>query len=143
MPGDRHETFVTAPSPIDRMIDSATIEDYILALPPFEFHEETVEQFTDRVRSARKTENQNFGKGGDYLFVSGDGSSPSKVFVLDRRRQMLTIRSMNWEPGLTDESITMRRIPGGWLRGPSTEMKIGEQVGHDSPYQPPRFDDFP
>ena len=33
------------------MIDSATIEDYILALPRFEFHEETVVQFTERVRN--------------------------------------------------------------------------------------------
>lgn len=91
MRSDLHETFVTAPSRIDQIMDSATIEDYILALPPFEFHEETVEQFTDRVRSERKTEKQNFGKDGDYLYVRGDGSAPSKVFILDRRRQMLTV----------------------------------------------------
>lgn len=127
-PSDRNETFVATSSPIDRTIESASIEDYILALPPFEFHEETVEQFADRVRSARKTEQQNYGKGGDYLFVRGDGSAPSKVFVLDRGQQMITIRSMNWEPGMTDDSMTMRRVPGGWLRGPRIEMKTGEQV---------------
>jgi hypothetical protein len=50
---ERHETFVAAPSPIDRMIDSATIEDYILALPPFEqaasrshYHRSRLDDFT-------------------------------------------------------------------------------------------------
>lgn len=112
----RGETFVAAASPIDQRIDSATIEDYILALPPYEFHEETAKQFSERVGNSRKTEKQNFGKPRDYLFVHGDGSEPSKVFILDRARQVLTIRSMNWEPGMTEDSITMQRVPGGWMR---------------------------
>lgn len=128
MPSDRNETFVAVASPIDRLIESATIEDYILALPPFEFHEETVEQFTERVRNARMTEKQNLGKDRDSLFVKGDGSAPSKLFILDRRRQMFTIRSMNWEPGAAEDSITMRRVPGGWMRGPRIEMKTAEQA---------------
>jgi hypothetical protein len=128
IPSDRNETFVAVASPIDQSIDSATIEDYILALPPFEFHEETVQQFTERVRNARKTESQNSGKDLDFLFVKGDGSAPSKVFNLDRRRHMLTIRSMNWEPGMAEDSITMRRVPGGWMRGPRIEMKTAEQA---------------
>jgi hypothetical protein len=123
---DRNEVFVALTSPIDRSIDSATIEDYVLALPPFEFHEETVEQFTERVRNSRKTEKQNFGKNRDFLFVKGDGSAPSKVFILDRRRQILTIRSMNWEPGMAEDVITMRRVPDGWMRGPRIEMKTAE-----------------
>lgn len=126
MPNDRNETFVAVASPIDQSIDSATIEDYILALPPFEFHEETVEHFTDRVRNARMTEKQNLGKNRDSLFVKGDGTAPSKVFILDRRRQMLTIRSMNWEPGMTEDAISMRRVPGGWMSGPRIEMKTAE-----------------
>ncbi len=128
MPSERNEIFVAAASPMDHTIDSATIEDYILALPPFEFHEETVEQFTERVRNARMTEKQNLGKDRDFLFVTGDGSAPSKVFILDRKRQMLTIRRMNWEPGMTEDSIKMRRIPGGWMRGPRIEMKTAEQA---------------
>ena len=128
-PSDRNETFEAAPSRVDQMIDFATIEDYILALPPFEFHEETVEQFAERVRSARMTEKQNLGKDRDYLFVRGDGSVPSKVFILDRSQRMLTIRSLNWEPGMSDDSVTMRRVLGGWQRGPRIEMKTGEQAG--------------
>ena len=127
MPGARNETFVAMTSNVDQMIDSATIEDYILALPPFEFHDETVEQFTERVRSARKTEKQNFGKARNYLFLRGDGSAPSKIFVFDRRRQILTIRSMNWEPNMTEDSMTMRRVPGGWMRSPRIAMKTAEQ----------------
>lgn len=121
MPNHRHETFVAAPGPIDPMIDSATIEDYILALPAFEFHEETVEQFTERVRNARETETRNVGKDRDFLFVGGDGSAPSKVFILDRRTHSLTIRSLNWEPGMTGDSVAMRRVRGGWMRGPRIE----------------------
>jgi hypothetical protein len=112
MPSDQKETFVAAPSPIARVDQSATIEDYILALPPFEFHEETVEQFTERVRSARRNEKRNLDKDRDYLFVSGDGSAPSKIFILDRKRRVLTIQSMNWEPGMADDSMTMRRVFG-------------------------------
>ena len=126
LPSDREETFVAVVNPIDQSIGSTAIEDYILALPPFEFHEETIEQFAERVRNARKTEGQNFGKSRDFLFVKGDGSAPSKVFILDRRRRMLTIRSMNWEPGRTEDTITMRRVPGGWMRGPRIEMKTRE-----------------
>jgi hypothetical protein len=125
-PGNQRETFVAAPSPIDQSIEFATIEDYILALPPFEFHEETVKQFTARVSNSRTTEKQNHGRDRDYLFVRGDGSAPSKVFILDRSQRMLTIRSRNWEPGMSDDSVTMRRVAGGWLRGPRFEMKTGE-----------------
>jgi hypothetical protein len=122
-----NETFVAFPSPIDRMIDSASIEDYILALPPFEFHEESVEQFTLRVRNARKTEKTNSGRDCDELFVRGDGSAPAKFFALDRERKMLTIRIMNWEPGMAEETITMRRVVGGWMRGPRI---VGMAVEH-------------
>lgn len=128
MTRDRDETFVAVTSPIDQSIDTATIEDYILALPPFEFHEETVEQFTEKVKNARMTEKQNLGKDRDFLFVKGDGSAPSKIFILDRRRQMLTIRRMNWEPGMTEDTITMRRIPGGWMRGHRIELKTAQQA---------------
>jgi hypothetical protein len=127
-PSNPSETYVATPSPIDQKIDSATIEDYILALPPFELHEESVKQFTVRVRSARLTEKQNLCKDRDYLFVRGDGSAPSKVFLLDRSQRMLTIRSINWEPGMSDDSVTMRRVAGGWQRGPRTEIKTGEQA---------------
>lgn len=118
MQDGRSENFVAVANPIDQSIDGATIEDYILALPRFEFHEETVEQFAERVRNARMTEKQNHGRDRDSLFVKGDGTHPSKVFTLDRSQRTLTILSMNWEPGGTDDLITMRRIPGGWVRGP-------------------------
>ena len=137
MPSERDVTFVAVASSIDQTIVSATIEDYILALPPFEFHEETVEQFTERVRNARKTENQNSGKDRNFLFVKGDGSAPSKIFILDRRRQILTIRSMNWEPGMAEDSITMRRVPGGWMRGSRIEMKTAESGRGCPPHSPP------
>ena len=126
-PSDQNAIFVAAPSSIDQTIDTASIEDYILALPPFEFHEETVEQFAKRVRSARMSEKQNVGKSRDYLFVRSDGCAPSKVFLLDRARRTLTIRSLNWEPGVSDDLVTMRRVPGGWLCGPCVEIKRGDR----------------
>lgn len=131
--GPRVETaeFEATPSPIDQHIDTASIEDYILALPPYGFHEESVEQFADRVRNARTTEKRNEGRGDDFLFVSGDGCWPSKEFALDRRQRMLTIRILNWEPGLTDEVVLMRRVPGGWMRSPRTETKR-QQAGAGS-----------
>ena len=92
-------------------------------LPPFEFYEETVDAFADWVRSARKTETRNAGRDLDSLFVRSDGSAPSKDFSLDRGDRLLTIQIMNWEPGMSDQSMTMRRVPGGWLRGPRAEMK--------------------
>ena len=115
--------FEAAPSPIDQHMDTASIEDYILALPPYGFHEESVAQFADRVRNARTAEKQNEGRGDEFLFVPGDGSWPSKEFALDRRHRMLTIRILNWEPGLTDEVVMVRRVPGGWMHTPRTETK--------------------
>ncbi len=127
-PRTTNEKFEVAPNRIDQSIGSATIEDYILALPPFAFHEESVDQFAVRVRQARLSEKENVGKNQDYLFVSGDGSAPSKEFLLDRRLRVVTIRSFNWEPGTTDDSITMRRVSGGWMRGPRVAIKTADQA---------------
>lgn len=77
-----------------------------------------------RSRVSRSRESRSL----DFLFVRGDGSAPSKEFVLDRRLRVLTVRSMNWEPGMKDDTITMRRVPGGWMRSPRIGMKTAEQV---------------
>jgi len=118
------EKFESAPGVIDQHIESATIEDFIVALPPFAFHEETVEGFEARVRRARAIEQKNLGQSCDFLFVGGDGCWPSKDFQLDRERHMLTIRSYNWEPGLKDSIVTMRRVPGGWMRGRERDVEL-------------------
>lgn len=128
VPGGKAEVFEAAPSRIDQRIDTASIEDYILALPPFAFHEETVAQFAERVRGARASEKENAGMDRDSLFVRGDGSAPSKKFVLDRSLRTLTITSMNWEPGMTHDIVAMRRVQGGWMRGPRIDIKSAEQV---------------
>ena len=127
-PSSKKEEFEAAPSSIDERIETASIEDYVVALPPFAYHEESVEQFVEQVRRARTEEKGNRGKGMDYLFVSGDGCWPSKDFVLNRDRRTLKIRVNNWEPGMTDYTETMRRVPGGWMRGPRIVIKTAEQA---------------
>ena len=114
---------MAAPSSIDERIETASIEDYIIALPAFDYHEESVESFAANVRRARASQEENQGKGMDYLFVNGDGCWPSKDFVLDRQSRTLKIRIYNWEPGTTDYTETMGRVPGGWMRGPRIEIK--------------------
>ena len=125
-PSATKKQFEAAPSLIDERIETASIEDYVIALPPFAYHEASVDQFIEQVKSARADENENQGKGPDYLFVNGDGCWPSKDFVLDRERRTLRIRVFNWEPGMKDYTETMRRVPGGWIRGPQVEMKTAE-----------------
>ncbi|HEX7260723.1 MAG TPA: hypothetical protein VF258_02825 [Luteolibacter sp.] len=122
------EEFVATPSMIDERIETASIEDYVVALPPFAYHESSVEQFVEQVRTARGRQTENRGKGLDYLFVNGDGCWPSKDFVLDRDRSSLKVRVYQWEPGIKDYTETMRRVPGGWMRGPRVEIKTAEQV---------------
>jgi len=116
-PRTLHGEFVAAPGEMDARIETASIEDYIVALPPFTFHEESVEGFARRVRQARTMERGNAGRSQEVLFVSGDGTWPAREFHLDRSRRMLTIRSFKGEPGTGDEMVTMRRVPGGWMRG--------------------------
>ncbi len=128
------EEFVATPSVIDERIETASIEDYVVALPPFAYHESSVEQFEEQVRTAREMQTENRGKGLDYLFVSGDGCWPSKDFVLDRDRRSLKGRVYQWEPGMKDYTETMRRVPGGWMRGPHVEMKTAEQAVHGNPH---------
>ena len=135
-PATNQEKFEAAPSSIDRRLDTASIEDYIIALPPFGYHEESIEQFVEHVRRVRTSEDQNRGKGPDYLFVNGDGCWPSKDFVLNRSERLLTICVFDWEPGMPDTRHTMRRVPGGWMRGPSVVIKTGAQKaaeGDDAP----------
>jgi hypothetical protein len=129
------ERFEAAPSSIDARLDTATIEEYIIALPAFAYHEESVEQFAEHVRRARTEESKNRGKGSDELFVGGDGCWPPKNFVLDRGRRTLTIRIFQWEPGMKDSTETMRRVLGGWMRGPH----VGEC---DAAAQADRSNDF-
>lgn len=126
-PSTNQEKFEAVPGSIDRRLDTASIEDYIIALPPFAYHEESVEQFAEHVRRSRAEQVENRGKGADYLYVNGDGTWPSKEFVLNRSRRMLTIRIINWEPGFPDTVETMRRVPGGWMRGLRVVMKTGAQ----------------
>jgi len=122
-PVGKQEWFVAAPSSIDDRLDTATTEDYVIALPPFAYHEESVDQFVNQVRQARTGSKENRGKGPDYLFVDGDGCWPSKDFVLDRAQRTLRIRVYNWEPGMSDYTETMRRVHGGWMHGPQVEIK--------------------
>ena len=121
--------FLAAPSRIDKHIDTASIEDYIIALPKFAYHEESERGFWERVRSARKAYAENQGKGNAFLFVKGDGCWPSKEFILDRASRTLTVRIYEWEPGLEDtiDIHTMRRVPGGWIRGSEHSIKKPEQ----------------
>jgi hypothetical protein len=136
-PSATKETFESAPSSIDERIETASIEDYIIALPPFAYHEESVNQFVDKVRRAREESKENRGKGANHLYVNGDGCWPAKDFVLDRDRRTLKVRVYNWEPGMTDYTETMRRVPGGWMRGPHVEIKTAEQAGRGDSDKPP------
>jgi len=126
-PAASQEKFEAAPSSIDARLDAASIEEYIIALPLYAYHEGTAEQFEEQVRLARVEKKENRGKGSDYLFVGGDGARSSIGVSLDRKRRLLTIRSYDWEPGFPDTMETMRRVPGGWMRGPSVVVKTAEQ----------------
>ena len=129
-PIGRQERFIAAPSSIDDCLDTATIEDYVIALPPFAYHEESVDQFVDQVRRARTESKENLGKGPDYLFVGGDGCWGSKDFVLERAKRTLRIRVFEWGPEGIDYTETMRRVPGGWMRGPQVEIKSTAASDH-------------
>jgi hypothetical protein len=134
MPNTKKEEFQAAPSLIDERIETASIEDYVIALPPFAYHEESVESFAASLRRARASQKENEGKGLDYLFLNGDGCWPPKDFVLDRHSRTLRIRIYNWELGTTDYPETMRRVPGGWMRGPQAKIKT---VVQGEAQQPP------
>jgi hypothetical protein len=111
------ENFAAAPARLDAHIESASIEEYILALPPHAFYEQSVEGFARSVREARARQPQNAGRNADYLFLPGDGTWPAQEFFLDRSRRTMTIRIHSQEPGTTVETVTMQRVPGGWKRG--------------------------
>lgn len=106
--------FIAAPGAIDRDPDPA-IEDYILALPPYAFHEESVAHFTARVRTARGMP-QNEGAAPDHLFCGGDGGWSARAFVLDRATRRLEIHVCGGpEPGAKPYTTVLRRVPGGWI----------------------------
>src|SRR4051812_45992684 len=106
-------SFEAAKSPIGQQRDPS-IEDYILALPPYAFHEGPVSSFAATVRRARALP-QNQGKSRDYLYCPGDGTWPEKVFVLDRPSRRLTIQvGAGPEPEAAPYTTTMRRVRGGW-----------------------------
>jgi len=118
----RGDEFTKAPSDIDGRLDQASIEDYILALPANRFHEESVEQFAERVRSARSLpENKN--ADAEHLFIPGDGAYPPRQFTLDRRTRTLGIEDLRIhdfeelsdEPPYDLKLQQLQRVPGGWI----------------------------
>jgi hypothetical protein len=112
----KNASFVAAPNSIDQQ-RAPSIEDYILALPPYSFHEESVPAFAFRVRAARGLP-QNLGKSSDYLYCPGDGTWPPKEFTLERASRRLTIRvHAGVEPDAAPYTATMRRVRGGWIQG--------------------------
>jgi hypothetical protein len=119
----QEDAFIAAPSSIDDRIGTASIEDYIVALPPFNYHESSVEDFVNQVTRARTDSRENRDKGSNYLFVSGDGTWPSKDFILDRDRRTLKIRVYQWEEGVEDYTESLTRVPGGWIRTPRIQKK--------------------
>ena len=109
------------PSAIDHHIDAATIEDHILALPAFAFHEESTGDFRKRIRGARSLP-QNKGRSLDSLYCPGDGTWPAKEFIWDRQKRTLTInvQSDGIDPGYT---VIMQRGPGEWIRSTPTGLQ--------------------
>jgi len=108
--------YLESPSPIDRNFDSATIEDYILAVPIYRLHEGTREGFEEAVRTARLLP-QNQGKPANELYLPGDGSMGPHEFSLNRESRTLTAkvigdRADEVSPSSTD---SYQRVPGGWL----------------------------
>ncbi len=113
--GDRSREITNQETPREEWSASASIEEYILALPAYEFHEETVESFSVSVRHARRLP-ENRGKSPDYLFVPGDGTWPAKEFFLDRATGRLTIKvHPGPEPGSKGYTTVRRRVAGGWI----------------------------
>lgn len=108
-------SFEAVRSSIDQQNDPS-IEDYILALPPYAFHEESLSSFARTVRSARALP-QNYGKSRDYLFCPSDGKWPPREFTLERASQRLIIHvHKGAEADGPPYTTTMRRVRGGWIR---------------------------
>lgn len=108
------EHFEAAPSSIDKQRNKASLEEFILALPPYSLHEETVEGFRERVYREHKEQQAKH----DEMHLSGDGCWPSKDIKLDRTTSTLYILSY---PGPEpDSEYTLhlwRRVRGGWEYG--------------------------
>lgn len=105
--------YLKSPHPIDRKIESATIEDYILAVPAYTFHEGDRAGFEKTVRNARALP-QNQGRPADELYVPGDGSAGPYEFVLDRGSHALNARYVGRNAETPPHTIRYQRIPGGW-----------------------------
>jgi hypothetical protein len=69
------------------------IEDCILDLPSFTiFHEESDQEFTNRIRKARNYLPENKNKPFDYLFLDGDGIAGKREFILNRKTNTLFVK---------------------------------------------------
>jgi hypothetical protein len=103
-------------------------QEYIVAFPLHAFHEESVEQFREKVYKARASDPKNKGRDRDSLFIQGQGANSSMEFSLDRETNILRIKVYCWEPGTTPYETTMRRVPGGWMEGPKTGLTGGYHI---------------
>ncbi|QJE96812.1 hypothetical protein [Luteolibacter luteus] len=106
--------YMKSPDPIDRRIDSATIEDYILAVPPHELHEGSRAGFEQTVRSARALPRNQI-RPADELYVPGDGAMGPYEFTLHRDSRTLDARFVGETDDAPPHVIQYQRMPGGWL----------------------------
>ena len=121
------EQYVSSPAAIDSFLDRATVEDYIVALPPYSFHEAPSEWAIHHARTARYSHLKNTGRSKDSLYLSGDGCWPAQEFFLDRKTKTLVIRVYTYEPGEDPYEYKMRRVTGGWMRGPHRRISARVQ----------------
>jgi len=110
-----------------RSLKNTPIEECILELPPFRYHEEKREEFVARVRSARAL-TQNDGRSRDYLFVPGDGTSGDKEFSLDRGAGILVVK-IGAADGASGGIDTWKKEPHGWglMSSKSFDVPVGTE----------------
>jgi len=103
-----------SPSPIDRHIETATIEDYILAVPIHRLHEGDRKGFEAAVRNARSLP-ENRGLPADELYLPGDGSMGPHKFILDRNSRTLEVRVIGTGEEFPASTSLYKRVRSGWF----------------------------
>jgi hypothetical protein len=103
----------TSGQALDRHLEQATIEEYILSMPESYTGEKSPVAFKTRVLAAR-AQPQNIDRDADSLYVPSDGDAPAKSFHVNRKRHSLSVEIINRESAKPSKRYERLRYQGQW-----------------------------
>ena len=98
----------------NEILDKKKICSLILSLPKFQYHEESRDNFSQRLTNAAQLP-QNQSSSENYFYCPGDGTFPIREFFWDERSSILTVKLHATDVDLGQIDM-WKKTEGKWVK---------------------------